>query len=442
MTDQFNQHDQSTSHFMQVGMPLLERGFRLTPIDPKTKSPSTANWQLWQVTSIEKLTKEAKYHRDDNVGVYSSRGVGNLIFLDIDAAGVVERIEKETKQRIPETYSVLTRPQTNPAKRHFYFLQTAYSFKKLAFGEKKSKNINVKDLTKLNDKGQHPTVYDVKGCGGGAYVVGAGSYREDTNEVYTAVDPSAEVFPIPDWLVDWIVADVKRFRAEKEEERKKKYEKKYAERRQQRSISESILNEWRKEGRPESFEIYREDLHSFARWRAGQLASLGCSPATIEVALIDVITSSCVGGKEYVETESGRASIHKIAFDKKLNRGNSIRFYEQKDLGVFYEFEDDRMVIHGEPKSRHEVLVEMIAAFTEQTLPASVAYERLAAACVAQGYTLDREINADQQAVVRARRQARVETKNVGGRHVWIRKAPEPPAKEGFPPLEEITTHY
>src|SRR5205809_164588 len=129
---------------VEIGTPLIKKGFRLTPVHPLTKMGVFRNWGNHQATTVEKL-QEYACTAD---GKYAERG--------------------------------------DPWK---------------------SVNLNVKDMNETDGEGKHPTLYDVKGIGGGSLVVGAGSVRE-SGEVYKAMDDDAEVLPIPDWLVDWIVADV------------------------------------------------------------------------------------------------------------------------------------------------------------------------------------------------------------------------------------------
>jgi hypothetical protein len=156
--------------YVQIATPLVLRGFRATPVHPKTKSGVMKNWQDHQATTPEEVLRHAKYYPNHNVGVVGKRGVGRHMFLDVDADGVVETIEQQTGHKMPRTYVVCSRPTTEPFKRHFYFTQTSYSFQK--FGAWKAKNINVRDLTRLEKSRSgilmHPTLYDVKGVGGGA----------------------------------------------------------------------------------------------------------------------------------------------------------------------------------------------------------------------------------------------------------------------------------
>src|SRR5439155_13093369 len=116
-------------------------------------------------------------------------------------------IESETGETIPLTFTVQSRPASKPWKRHYYFRQTEYSFKQF------KKETNVKDLDRTDSKGRHPTLYDLKGCGGGGFVVAEGSVHP-SGERYTVLHDTP-VIPIPDWLVDWIAQDAHRYRSER-----------------------------------------------------------------------------------------------------------------------------------------------------------------------------------------------------------------------------------
>jgi hypothetical protein len=63
-----------------------------------------------------------------NVGVVGKRGIGRHCLLDVDAPGVVERIENETRHEMPKGYRVNSSPTSKPYKTHFYFKRTPYSF--------------------------------------------------------------------------------------------------------------------------------------------------------------------------------------------------------------------------------------------------------------------------------------------------------------------------
>jgi hypothetical protein len=98
----------------------------------------------------------AEEFRGRDVGIVSKHGAGNLFMWDIDQPGVLERMEQEAGQRLPDTYITQTRPVTAPHKRHVYLRQTAHSVLHLT-----------KEANGLGD-------YDVKGIGGGGVRGGRG----------------------------------------------------------------------------------------------------------------------------------------------------------------------------------------------------------------------------------------------------------------------------
>jgi hypothetical protein len=139
--------------FVAIATPLVERGFRVTPVHPETKMGVMKNWQNWQITTPAEVLKYSKgKYANHNVGVVGKGGVGRHCFLDVDAKGVVERIENETHQTMPKGYRVKSSPTSKPYKTHFYFVQTPYSFEK--FGGWEAVNSNVKDMTTLDDDGK------------------------------------------------------------------------------------------------------------------------------------------------------------------------------------------------------------------------------------------------------------------------------------------------
>jgi hypothetical protein len=229
------------------------------------------NWQNHQATTPEEVLTHAKYYPHHNVGVVGKRGVGRHMFLDIDAEGVVGRIEEETGKKIPTTYTVCSRPESAPHKRHYYFSQTAYSFKNN--GAWQAKNINVRDLARLERSRSgmlmHPTLYDVKGIGGGSLVVAAGSVR-DNGEVYTCIDDSP-VAEIPDWLLDWLLADFENYRVGRDKELRQKHEAKAIALR----MSEAERCKLRQKNLPDGFDIAEEDIYDFLRWRASSYSGPG-----------------------------------------------------------------------------------------------------------------------------------------------------------------------
>ena len=425
-----NESPTEVPRLLSIGLPLIAKGFRLTPVSPQTKCGVLHNWTRHQATTVEKLqeysTMSKGKYADHNLGVVGKRGVGRDMFLDCDAAGVAERIESDTGRKMPETYIVQSRPESAPWKKHFYLKQTEYSFRAFAvFGTPKngaydpwgSVNINVKDLSVIDDEGKHPTLYDVKGIGGGSLVVAAGSIREN-GEIYTAVDPDAPVLPIPNWLVDWLVADIKKYRIGNQAELKAKHEAKNLCRQQYTAKERAEL---RKQNLPDGFDICQEDVYWFIRWRAGSFASLGLEPNDIEHALAAQVRKFCQGGVAFVESEKGRETIHKVAHDPDLVQGDASFFYDRRN--------DDPVPIKGAlilqskaPKvdARRELILSTI-----QELPKGVtadeAYARIERSLAKEGHKFNRSLPKDQCLVCRLRKQAGFRAHNEGGKFVWVR---------------------
>ena len=137
---------------MDIATAALVRGFPTTPVNPLKKGGVLPRWNVYPTTNLSEIMQHAKDYANYNVGVVGRRGVGNLLFLDIDAEGVLEQeIQDETGQKMPSTFTVQSRPQSKPYKQHFYFYQTAYSV------EAWRTEINVKDLTVFDEQQKHPT---------------------------------------------------------------------------------------------------------------------------------------------------------------------------------------------------------------------------------------------------------------------------------------------
>ena len=149
--------------FVAIATPLVEREFRVTPVHPETKMGVMNNWQKFQLTTIDDVRKYAEYFPHHNVGVVGKRGVGRHCFLDVDAPGVVERIEKETQHEKPQGYRVKSSLTSKPYKTHFYFKQTQYSFEK--FGGWESVKLERQRYGDIWRRGQAPdTIRLERGC--------------------------------------------------------------------------------------------------------------------------------------------------------------------------------------------------------------------------------------------------------------------------------------
>jgi hypothetical protein len=380
--------------FRAIALPLIERGFRVTPLSPETKQGVMRNWQNFQFTTPEDIDKFSKYFPHHNVGVVGKRGVGRHCFLDIDADGVLSRIESETGHKMPKTYTVCSRPVTKSFKRHLYFLQTEYSFRRL--GAWASKNLNVRDLTRLEPSPRsglmtHPTLYDVKGVGGGSLVVAAGSVRE-TGELYACVDDSP-IAPIPDWLVDWIVTDFRRYRTMKDRENAAKFKAK-TEALRLENIERRKL---RKQNAPDGFDIAEEDTYDFLRWRASDLSGLGITGAALHQNLVYQASRFCENGAAWAVSERGRATIDKIAREKRYV-GDATWFYRQS--------EDSREGLHltsTDEIPKRPVVRDAVSRFPDR-IASFEALDRIRVSLEREGFDFD--LRRDKDVLFKVRKSA------------------------------------
>jgi hypothetical protein len=389
--------------FVAIATPLIERGFRVTPVHPETKMGVMKNWQNWQITTPAEVLKYSKgKYANHNVGVVGKRGVGRHCFLDVDAKRVVETIEQETGRKMPKGYRVKSSPKSEPYKTHFYFTQTAYSFEQ--FGGWEAVNSNVKDMTTIDDEGKHPTLYDLKGVGGGSLVVGAGSVKQN-GEVYTCVD--GPVPEIPKWLVDWLVRDIDKYWDAVDAEKAAKLALKEAE---QKKYTPDERAAMRRKNLPEGFDICFDDRYAYLCWRAFKLSSVGLRAKALEVALTDLLENDVVGGKEYAQTDKGRSMVHKLANNPSLKQGNGSWFYKTKEkrpkrTPTVSTLSDRRpIVIKRKPQTCIEAMVKIFEGFPDR-LAATDAYDRIETG-LAGRFPFDRKAKRDQVYVSRARRRA------------------------------------
>ena len=319
--------------FLSIAKVALARGFPIVPLNPQTKVPCLLRWNRHPITALANAMQCAIDFPHHNVGVVGRRGVGNLLIWDIDAAGVAERMMRETGRDLPRTYTVQSRPQTKPHKKHLYFTQTEYSVRRLM------KEASVKDMT-VTENGKHPTIFDVKGCGGGGQVAAAGSMH-DTGEVYT-VSIDTDVQPIPDWLVDWLRVDIQQYRSAKHKELYERRKAEQAETQAQTSIQPVPS-------------LGQDDAYRLIASRAGSFASLGVRREDIETLLLKQVQDFCENGKELVAHESIQSLAHRTSHNPRLRIGNAPVFGD-KSFGL-------NLTVSA--ASRHSKLVKLISSFPD-----------------------------------------------------------------------------
>ncbi|HKN16548.1 MAG TPA: bifunctional DNA primase/polymerase [Candidatus Sulfotelmatobacter sp.] len=392
--------------YVTIATAALNRGFRVTPVHPLEKRGILYNWNKQPTTTLSEVLQHAKDFPNHNVGIVGRRGVGNHCFLDIDAEGVTERIEQETGQRMPLTYTVCSRPQSAPWKRHFYFTQTSYSVSRL------KKEANRKDVTRqvLSDNGtlMHPTMYDLKGVGGGGLVVAAGSVRKD-GEIYTVLN-DVPVVEIPSWLVDWLVEDLAGYRSACAKERYERAMKVAAMPEEERATRRQMGDE-------SAFDISEPDIYEFLNWRAFQFAAMGAEGKLLEKVLFQQVQKFCAGGKKFLESDGGKRQIHKAAANKRLPVGNA-GFFNR--LGQKKRAALGGRLIPAAPPTRKSLMVAAMHNFPD-TVTSEDGYSRLQKALTGTGFTVDNKTKAGQKAVQETRKVAGFHAYQTPSGWIWSR---------------------
>ena len=180
------------NYFLKVAMAARARGFAVTPL--RDKRPFLPAWNKHPLRTETEITMAAREYPTCDVGLVLKRQVGQPFVIDIDSEGVIERLEEEPGNSLPATYVVLSRPMTEPWKRHLFFRHTPYTCSLF------TKNVNAGE-------------YDLIGTGIRALqVVSEGCVRPDTEEIRTG--NGLAIADCPPWLADWLITDSRRLRNE------------------------------------------------------------------------------------------------------------------------------------------------------------------------------------------------------------------------------------
>jgi hypothetical protein len=391
------------TRYYSIAMSMRKKGFTVWPVKPEPEKAGEYGWNNLAYYADEIAHRcLARKFPSHNAAVISKRGVGKLMFLDIDSDGVLERIEQETGQKMSGiTFSVCSRPSA-PYKRHFYFRQTAYSVTKW-----KTEN-NVRDITQWvpdkNGNPSHPTLFDLKGIGGGGYVVAPGSVRAN-GEVYTVVD-DLPVTDVPDWLVDWLAKEITRWNSARRKERQE-HAAKVA------TLSKSEQSALRKAGDASGFKYPASEIYPFMNWRAAILASNAVSKKNIQRQLIEEINRDFAGGKEFTASEDGQTKIRRMVASKRLGTVHWDWVGPKRKATLV---EGSKITA---PQSRHRLLVACMRKFP-QSVTAEDGYRRLRKALVGTGFDL---VNgkAAEKAVSQARKASGYSAQRTKDGWIWVR---------------------
>jgi hypothetical protein len=393
------------TNFLTLATAAHEKGFPVCPVHPAEKRGVFWAQYKHPATNRSEIMQLSIDYPRHNVGIVGRRGVSNLAFLDIDSKGTLERIETETGQKLPPTYTVQSRPESAPWKRHIYFRQTAYSVQKF------DKEIHIADLSEPDEQGKYPSLFDMKGVGAGGFVVAAGSVR-DTGEIYQD-NGNVPVAPIPDWLVDWVLKERDKYRSESAR------------------LREKVKAQLTTAVQPGGSLVPKDHIRTAIKSRVGTFASLGVRRKTIERLVKEQIEDFFQDGAALAAQY--KDLIHEEAVNPKLRIGRlRTEFLPKLPPRTMITKTPDGGFIIEMSLRRHEVMKEAIKTFPNR-LKTSEVRARLTKALAAREFTLA-GTKAEEKAIRRAMRQAGyLVTSSAGNERVWSRQTKKQADANGLP---------
>ena len=188
------QREANGTFFEVIATPLIKRGWKVAPCYPKQKQVHTV---LVPSPLTMRSDNPAQIHAwglaepNANVCVYAEQVEGGLCFVDKDGdISLIEKFERETGKKFPQTLLVQSSVAANGTpKGHWYFLQTPRT---VALEKNISEN-KTGGLFSLRVKNE--------------YVTSIGSVHP-TGQPYKIAD-NVPIIPMPDYFLDWLLAQVK-----------------------------------------------------------------------------------------------------------------------------------------------------------------------------------------------------------------------------------------
>ena len=169
--------------FLSRALPLIARGIPVIPLRPKTKIAIEANWPQLATTDVVKIEAWQQQYPDANCGAVALARADGKWFWETDSPEAVERMERETGHKLPDTLQV----QSSQGKGHNYFNQSPAS---LAMG-------NLAQGYLIG--GDHSVRVSNQ------YVVAPKSVHPRTGLPYEVIS-DAPIIDAPDWLIEWLVS--------------------------------------------------------------------------------------------------------------------------------------------------------------------------------------------------------------------------------------------
>ena len=380
--------------YLAVATEAHQRGFDTTPVKPGEKHPRLFKFNTHPATNLSQALQHSFDYPHDDVGLVSRKGIGNVCWLDIDWSGTEEMIVRETGHNLPRTLTTSSRPITAPWRRHLCFRQTAYSV-----SQWKTEMTGIRDFAVI-ENGKVPNQFDMKGCGGGGFVVAAGCVRVTSGlvETYTITD-DAPVAGVPNWLVDWVLRKWKQFLIDNQKDRAAKAaaikatELEIAKENVAVKVA-SFKNDPDKQLLSincQADEFVPKEYGRYAlRSLAGELASRGVIREDVEKAVQNFAAHQIEAGHEF-DTPKGQQAIKRILDGLRWGNVWITRKSIQEDVKSHY-------------KSHKAILIEAAnnLPWERGELSSDDVYLGLRRAAEQAGFTVDRNTPAGRMAISRA----------------------------------------
>lgn len=172
--------------FKDIAEPLVSRGVPVIPLRPKTKIAFMTNWPDEATIDPVKIAQWDMEYVDANGACVARAKPDGVWFLELDRQGVLEKIQQDTGQKIPDTFMV----RSSPGRGHFYWKQTPAS---IQMGNVQESDANGELWSARSDD---------------RYVVAPGSFHPTTGKRYETLR-DVDIIPAPDWLVQWCIQNDK-----------------------------------------------------------------------------------------------------------------------------------------------------------------------------------------------------------------------------------------
>lgn len=230
--------------FRQIAEPLAKMGVPITPVRPGTKRAFLPDFPTTATTDLQQIYAWDKLYSDHNAACVARVEDGGVWFFEVDSADVIPRLERETGQKMPQTFRVRSRP----GRGHFYFRHNAAS-------------MQLGNISQTYVIGQDWSVRTNR-----EYVVGPGSLHPDTGQPYQALDWTMPIAEAPNWLVEWLLSQ---------------------------KIQKQTTTQKVEAPRNERGMVPHGSIHGYMLSEAGRMRHIGLTQEEIEVALLRKVHENC-----------------------------------------------------------------------------------------------------------------------------------------------------